>query len=84
MVSSAMDLSELHETIQTVVGWTDSHLHQFIVGDVFYGEPEPEWEDRTIPEQGVRIGSLLKKPKDWIVYEYDFGDSWQQLWLAYE
>ncbi len=59
------------------MGWTDSHLHQFIVSDIRYGVSEPDWEDGTISESGVRIGELLKKPKDWLVYEYDFGDSWE-------
>lgn len=59
------------------MGWTDSHLHQFLVGDVRYGVPEPDWNDGTILESGIRVGELLKKSKDWIVYEYDFGDSWE-------
>ena len=77
IVSSAMTLSEIHDVIQIAMGWTDSHLHQFIFGDVFYGEPDPDWDDGTILENRVRIGSLLKRSKDWIVYEYDFGDSWE-------
>jgi hypothetical protein len=32
-VSSDMRLSDLHKVIQIVMGWTDSHLHQFIVSD---------------------------------------------------
>jgi len=77
LVPSSMDLSELHDVIQISMGWTDSHLHQFIVGDAYYGEPDPDWDDRIIPEKGVRISSLLKKDKQWLVYEYDFGDSWE-------
>ncbi len=25
----------------------------------------------------MRINSLLKKEKDWLTYEYDFGDGWE-------
>jgi len=32
-VSSDKHLSDLHDVIQIVMGWTDSHLHQFIVSD---------------------------------------------------
>lgn len=71
------DLAEFHSIVQTVMGWTDSHLHQFIIGDIRYGIPDPDWDDGTIPENGIRIGSILKKPKDWLVYEYDFGDGWE-------
>jgi hypothetical protein len=31
-------LGELHEVIQTVMGWQHSHMHQFIINDVYYGE----------------------------------------------
>ncbi|MFH1370449.1 MAG: plasmid pRiA4b ORF-3 family protein [Planctomycetota bacterium] len=32
-VPSDMHLSDLHEVIQIVMGWTNSHLHQFIASD---------------------------------------------------
>jgi hypothetical protein len=37
-VPSNMRLSDLHEVIQTVCGWTNSHLHQFVVR---YPRPKP-------------------------------------------
>ena len=33
-------LDELHEHIQTAMGWTNSHLHQFKIGKYVYGDPE--------------------------------------------
>ncbi len=77
LVTSSTDLSKLHDIIQIAMGWTDTHLHQFIANESRYGVPDPDWDDGTVPESGVRIGSLLKKPKDHIVYEYDFGDGWE-------
>ena len=76
-ISSSTDLSELHEIIQIAMGWTDTHLHQFVVGRERFGVPDPDFEDGTTPEEGVRIGSLLTKEKQWITYEYDFGDGWE-------
>jgi hypothetical protein len=32
-------LRELHEVIQSVFGWTDSHLHGFEIGRDRYREP---------------------------------------------
>jgi hypothetical protein len=32
-------LDKLHEHIQTAMGWTNSHLHHFRVGDQLYGDP---------------------------------------------
>src|SRR5213596_1502983 len=33
-------LDELHDHVQTAMGWTNSHLHHFRVGKQFYGDPE--------------------------------------------
>ena len=33
-------LDTLHAHIQTAMGWTNSHLHQFMIGGKRYGDPE--------------------------------------------
>src|SRR6185436_1069548 len=71
------DLSELHIILQTAMGWTDSHLHMFVAGSQRYGVPDPELDPFQRPEAGVRIETLLKREKDSILYEYDFGDGWE-------
>ena len=75
-ISSATDLAELHDIIQISMGWTDSHLHLFFAGRKYYGIPDPEFPDDTIPEKGIQIDSLLKREKDSLDYVYDFGDGW--------
>ena len=82
LIPADMELIDLHDAIQAAMGWDDAHLHQFKQGRTFY-LPDPEdgfmgfggfdTEDST----GVRVGDLLHKEKDKIVYEYDFGDSWE-------
>src|SRR3954467_11283041 len=32
-------LDTLHEHVQTAMGWTNSHLHHFRVGETLYGDP---------------------------------------------
>lgn len=76
-VSSAIDLPELHDILQIAMGWTDSHLHMFVVGNRQYGIPDPDFEDEAVSEQGIRVDTLLKKEKDVLIYEYDFGDGWE-------
>jgi hypothetical protein len=75
-------LGELHAHIQAAMGWTNSHLHHFRLGERLYGDPdlmadsfgEFDYENST----AVRLSDLVpksgKKPK--LIYEYDFGDSW--------
>jgi hypothetical protein len=58
------------------MGWTDSHLHQFVLGDDRYGIPDAD--DREIKdERRVRLGQVLKVRGDSALYEYDFGDGWE-------
>lgn len=41
-VADDTSLHRLHHILQAATGWTDSHLHQFIVYGVYYGEPDPD------------------------------------------
>ena len=77
LVSSETDLATLHGIIQIAMGWTDSHLHQFTVKGKRYGCPDPEWDDGLVSERGIQIGTLLRKAKQSMLYEYDFGDGWE-------
>lgn len=76
-VPSDLTLGRLHQILQVVMGWTDSHLHQFRVGDACYGTPNPECGFEVKNEKKVRLGEVLRRPKARLVYEYDFGDGWE-------
>lgn len=53
-VPAASTLAELHELLQAGIGWTDSHLHQFVAGDVRYGVPvEDSWDEAELDEAGA-------------------------------
>ena len=72
-------LDELHMLLQVIMGWTDSHLHQFISKGTFYGVPDEEYDlmdMEVLDETRFRLKQLLKTEKESIVYEYDFGDGW--------
>jgi hypothetical protein len=76
-VSSDLTLLELHEVLQILMGWTNSHLHQFKAKGIFYGTPDPDFGMTMKNERKVRLSELLSHPKERITYEYDFGDSWE-------
>jgi hypothetical protein len=75
-------LDKLHEHIQTAMGWTNSHLHHFRLGQQYYGDPELlqenfeefGYEDST----RTKLSAILPKSgkRFRFEYEYDFGDSW--------
>lgn len=65
-------LPELHTLLQVAVGWTDSHLHQFVAGETTYGVPDEDWED-----QRDEAGASLRDLPSEFTYRYDFGDGWE-------
>jgi hypothetical protein len=75
-------LDKLHEHIQTAMGWTNSHLHHFKIGEQLYGDPElmqENFEDMDYKDSTTtRISDILPKigKRFRFRYEYDFGDSW--------
>lgn len=73
-------LDKLHEHIQTAMGWTNSHLHQFKVGGETYGNPELLEDDfHCLDSTRTKVSSILPtdgKPFSF-KYEYDFGDCWE-------
>lgn len=74
---SNIPLKRLHEVLQAVMGWTNSHLHQFEAGGVLYGPANPEFGVQRESERRTPLDGLLKRPKDRMKYEYDFGDCWE-------
>ena len=81
LISSDILLSDFHKIIQTTMGWTNSHLHQFVKNRTFYLERLPDddmWDElNNVDYKKIKISDLLKSEKDKIVYEYDFGDGWE-------
>ena len=80
LVASDLPLSDFHKIIQTTMGWTNSHLHQFIKNRTYYSpkmEDDDFWEESgSLHYEDLKISDLLEKEKDKIIYEYDFGDGW--------
>jgi hypothetical protein len=64
------------------MGWTDSHLHQFFVGQVRYGEPYPDYGLEMQYEQSVKLNQVAPREGFRFPYEYDFGDSWMHTVLV--
>ncbi len=74
-VPADITLGRLHHVIQTAMGWSDMHLHQFIADGVAYGVPDAEFPNDMKSEHNVWLDSLAG-PGDRLNYEYDFGDGW--------
>jgi hypothetical protein len=76
-------LDKLHEHIQTAMGWTNSHLHQFDIKGERYGDPElldDGFEDfECVDSTKTVLSDILPKTgkRFSFKYEYDFGDGWE-------
>ena len=58
-------LEKLHELIQTAMGWTNSHLHQFEIADTRYTDPRfmmNDFEDfGAMDYSGMRVSDLVSE-----------------------
>jgi hypothetical protein len=74
-VPASATLPELHELLQAAIGWTDSHLHQFVTPQETYGMEIPGeevWPEDQRDEAGAQLADLGAE----FEYLYDFGDGW--------
>jgi hypothetical protein len=76
-VRSDMTLEQLHWALQLIIGWTDSHLHQFRAARAASGRARSVGIVSSEDERRVVLAEVLRKPKDRLIYEYDFGDGWE-------
>jgi hypothetical protein len=81
LVREDINLGLLHTVIQVAMGWTNSHLHQFLIGELYYSDPasglnEYAEEQRTLDESRAILSQLAPHKGGRFSYEYDFGDSW--------
>jgi hypothetical protein len=87
LVPGDVTLATLHRMLQAAMGWNDSHLHSFEVGDDCYG---PEDDEDDPPDGQIAEGTtsvldaLAVGPVHEFLYEYDFGDGWSHRILVEE
>ena len=72
-------LAKLHDIIQTVMGWTESHLHAFEIGGEQYGEPDPMGMMEYRSERSTRLSQVVARGHKKFTYVYDFGDNWEHV-----
>jgi hypothetical protein len=78
-VRSDITLAKLHNTLQIVMGWTNTHLHRFLIRGKQYGIPD-EGDmvlRKMIDGRKHRLSDVVKGQAPRFTYEYDFGDGWQ-------
>ena len=84
LVPRDITLQHLHRTLQTVMGWTNSHLHQFVVQRQRISNPRSRVGTKIANENRTTLGELIWAVGARLLYEYDFGDGWQHELLLEE
>jgi len=80
LVPGSIKLSKLHDLLQLVMGWNNSHLHSFQFGKrVFSGRPAELEDLNMLDESRYTLEAVLGDLLSEFVYDYDFGDSWRHL-----
>lgn len=77
LVPREISLRNLHRTLQTVMGWTNAHLHQFVSPGTRNLGLGQRLRGKIGNENRTTLGALLQFRGAKLLYEYDFGDSWQ-------
>ncbi len=83
-VASDLTLDRVHHILQTAIGWTDSHLHEFASGATATDRLAEHYRPTNsideglagVDETSVRLDEVLVDPGDRLFYLYDFGDDW--------
>ncbi len=79
-VPGSISLATLHHVIQFSMGWSDSHVHQFLVGKISYA---PAWgsgsvkENEKYDEKKFNLHDLEEGMPFMFAYLYDAGDIWE-------
>lgn len=79
-VPGTFTLAQLHDIIQLSMGWSDSHVHQFLVGKISY-EPTIKTnaprESKRFDEHKYKLHTLEDGMRFMFTYLYDAGEGWE-------
>lgn len=77
LIDRDITLRNLHLTLQTVMGWENSHLHEFVLPRLWNRRTHHGSGTKILNESRVSIGDVIAAAGQRLLYEYDFGDGWQ-------
>jgi hypothetical protein len=76
-IPADISLEQLHAVLQIVMGWTNSHLHEFEKDGIAYGVSDREFGVQRVSEKTTRVDDVLRGQGSRLEYVYDFGDDWR-------
>ncbi len=81
VVPHNIPLETLHAVFQAAMGWSNSHLHEFVVGGVSYSDLDDDYDEslEQVDERGILLDEALGMDARCFDYIYDFGDDWHHI-----
>jgi len=76
LVTSETTIAELHATIQIAFGWSDSHLHRFVIHGKSYGIAYPGGMSFADNPDQLRLADFHFRTGERFTYEYNFHIPW--------
>lgn len=78
LVPGSVRLDRLADMLIAAMGWSNSHLHCFEIGDTRYGMQFDDYPEGEQDEASVTVLQVLRDTT-FFSFEYDFGDGWTHL-----
>ncbi len=77
LVRSDSTIADLHSALQITFGWTDTHLHRFVIRGKDYGITRLGGLSFADDPTQVPLAALRLRLGERWSYQYDFGADWQ-------
>lgn len=75
LVPGSIRMAKLSPILLAAMGWNNSHLHAFVIGDKRIGMCFDDYPQGETDERSVTVLQALRGERRF-VFEYDFGDDW--------
>jgi hypothetical protein len=79
LVRTDSTIADLHSTLQIAMGWSDDHLHRFVIHGKDYGISRIGGIGFSDDPHQVRLVDFGFRLQERFAYEYDFGAGWQRV-----
>src|SRR5712691_10605463 len=77
LVHADTSIADLHHILQLVMGWTNSHLHRFLIHGKEYGITYDGGMGFADDPKQIRVVDFHFRLRERFLYEYDCSDNWQ-------